>query len=121
MRTIDKIDNRCDLAKSLAAEDIQLGDVVAVLDVIYEYPSFLWSSESHMLAPEELIRLCWRSPDAGRPLKVKAVCLPYVLVKPPKGRHQTLDIRQCRLVRLADDYAKKAWKKLRKSRKKKQS
>jgi hypothetical protein len=50
-------------------------------------------------------------------LKVKAICLPYVLVETPKGRHKTLDLRQCRLVRLGDGYAKKAWKEFCKARK----
>ncbi len=106
------------LAKILGAEDIHVGDVVAILDMVYEYPSFLWCDDPHVLPPQEPVCVRWRSQHTKNPLKVKAVCLPYILVKTPKGRHKTLDVRQCRLVRLDEFYAKQAWKRLRKARKK---
>ncbi len=106
------------LAKILGAEDIHIGDVVAILDVVYEYPSFLWCDDPHVLPPQEPVYVRWRSQHTKKPLKVKAICLPYILVKTPKGRHKTLDVRQCRLVRLNEFYAKQAWKRLRKAHKK---
>ncbi len=121
MTTLKHLAHDGTLAKTLAAEDIQLGDVVAILDVVHEYPSFLWCDDPHVLPPQEPVCVRWRSDQTGRPLKVKAICLPYILVKTPKGRHKTLDVRQCRLVRLSDCYAKKAWKRFRKARKNKQS
>ncbi len=110
----------CDsgLARTLAAEDIRQGDVVAVLDAIHEYPSFLWHADANMFPPQELVCVRQRDRRAGRPLKVQAVCLPFVLVKTPNGRHKTLDVRQYRLVRLSDGYARKAWKHLRTARNK---
>jgi len=117
MRTSSEI-NESELAKSLAAEDIRCGDMVAVLDMVVEYPSFLWSEDPQVLSPEEPVRVPWRCGQTGRPLRVKAICLPYVLVKAPDGSHTSLDTRQCRLVRLSRRYAGKAWKKLRKSRRK---
>jgi hypothetical protein len=108
-----------DLAKCLAAEDLRCGDMVAVLDISYEYPSFLWDVDSHVLSPDELVHIRWRNPEVGRPLKVKAICLPYVLVKSPSRRYSSLDVRQCRIVRLSDTYARLAWKKFRKKKKRK--
>ncbi len=52
--------------------------------------------------------------DGGVPLKVKAISLPFILVKPPGQNCETLDIRLCRLARLDQDYAKLAWQELRK-------
>ena len=49
--------------------------------------------------------------DCGLPLKVKAICLPFVFVKKPCGKHRTLDFRQQRLVR-SPDYASVVWKTL---------
>jgi hypothetical protein len=118
MATLDHVARAGKLAKSLAAEDVQRGDVVAILDMVCEYPSFLWSDDPHVLPPQEPVCVRWRSQHTKKPLKVKAICLPYILVKTPKGRHKTLDVRQCRLVRLSDDYAKKAWKQFRKAGKK---
>lgn len=118
MRTLPATDEASALAKPLGAEDLRPGDVVAVLSEYHEYPSFLWCGDAHVLPPDELILLKWRGQDQGEPLKVKAVCLPYVLVKRPHGGHHTLDVRQCELVRLGEHYAQAAWKALRKRSKK---
>ena len=121
MKTIENIRQDCELAKTLAAEDIRRGDVVAILDMIYEYPSFLWSTDCSMLPPGEPICIRFHADNFGRPLKVQAICLPYVLVKTPRNECHTIDVRRCRLVRLSDSYAQKAWKNFRKKRKKKNS
>jgi len=104
------------VARSLAAEDLRCGDFVSVLYEILEYPSFYWTCDSQLLPPDELVRLECRSSDGGTPLKVKAICLPFVFVKKPCGEHRTLDLRQHRLVRLSRDYARPVWKALRKPR-----
>ncbi len=117
MTTLKHISHDSELAKTLAGEDVCCGDMVAILDVILEFPSFLWGDDPNVLPPQEPVYMRSRSAHTGKPLKVKAICLPYILVETPKGRHKTLDVRQCRLVRLGDGYAKKAWKKFRKARK----
>ena len=106
--------SKSSLARSVAAEDLRRGDIVAILDEIYELPSFLWSCDTHLLPPQEPVRMKWRTTDNGRPLKVKAICLPFLLVKAPCGKAETLDVRKCQLVRLNRNYAKRVWKKLRK-------
>ena len=121
MRTSAQINCDSQLAKSLAAEDIHCGDIVAVLDMVYEFPSFLWNSEPHLLAPEEPVCVRLRADHTGKPLKVKAICLPYVLVKAPSGRYSTIDMRRCRVVRLSKGYAATAWKQLRRVHKSKRS
>jgi hypothetical protein len=112
------IQHEASLAKCVAGEDLQCGDMVAVLDEVGEYVSFLWDRDALMLPPEEPVRVLWRTRTKGRPLKIKAICLPFVFVKTPSGKHCSLDIRQCRLVRLDQDYAQRVWKKLRKRKKK---
>ena len=98
------------LAKAVAHEDIQLGDFITMLESTAEWPSFLWCADSALLPPSEPIRIRTVPRDAGVPVKVKSVCLPFVLVKHPNGRHQTLDVRRCRLARLDRRYAKATWK-----------
>ena len=115
MTTLEHLNHDTELAKTLAAEDVRCGDMVAILDVILEFPSFLWSDDPNVLPPQEVVCVRSRSAHTGKPLKVKAICLPYILVETPKGRHKTLDLLQCRLVRLGDEYAKEAWRKLRKA------
>ena len=101
-----------ELSKSLAAEDVRCGDFVSILYEILEVPSYLWTCDAHLLPPDEPVRLQWRTGDCGTPLKVKAICLPFVFVKKPCGEHRTLDVRQHHLVRLSNQYARTAWKTL---------
>lgn len=98
------------LAKPLAPEEIRLDDFVAVLHVFYDLPSFFWRDDLTTYPREELVRLCYLPEPAGTPLKVKSICLPFVLAKQPSGEQQTLDVRKVRLARLDADYAKSAWK-----------
>jgi hypothetical protein len=104
----------CDtyVSKSLAAEDLRCGDFVSILHEVFEYPSFFWHCDPHVHPPGEPVRLVCRSDDGGTPLKVKAICLPFVFVKTPGGKHRTLDVRQHRLVRLTAEYAQPVWKAL---------
>jgi len=98
------------LSTSLAPEDIGTGDFVSILYELLEVPSYFWSCDAQLLPPSEPIRMQWRTADCGTPLKVKAVCLPFIFVKHPSGQHRTLDIRQHRLVRLTPEYARTVWK-----------
>ena len=104
------------LVASIAPEDLRCGDFVAILSVIHEYPSFLWCCDSGMVPREEPVRMSYIWADGGVPLKIKAVCLPFVFVKDPAGNYRNLDTRLCRLVRLSPGYAKKVRKTLRKKR-----
>lgn len=100
------------LSATVAAEDLACGDMVAVLHEIAEYPSFLWGRDSQLLAPEQPVRVRWRPLQPGTPLKVVAICLPFVFLRDPRGTYQTVDVRSCELVRLQRDYARLVWRKL---------
>ncbi len=52
--------------------------------------------------------------NAGHPLRVIAVCLPFVYAKTPRGETATIDTRRAQLVRLDRRCAKVIWKALRK-------
>ena len=104
------------LAKALAPEDVREGDFVSRLHVTAEIPSFLWNADASMLPCHEPIRIQFLPRGAGIPLKVKSVCLPFVLVKLPGGKRRTLDLRECRLARLDRTYAAAAWKAYKKGR-----
>jgi hypothetical protein len=95
----------CSVASVLAPEDIQKGDFVATFSQTYELPSFYWDDCISASEPS-VIRLRFKSPDAGRPYRVKAICLPFVYVKRSKSDHAVLDVRSTQLVRLDRDYAR---------------
>jgi hypothetical protein len=98
------------LAKPLAPEEVHPGDFVTVLYITYELPSFLWCADSFRIPHDEPVRLQFLPEDGGAPLKVRAVCLPFVLVKTSANQHRTLDLRKCRIARLDPEFAKTAWK-----------
>jgi hypothetical protein len=83
---------------------------VAVLDEVCEAPSFFWCDSGALMAREEVVRIRYTPTSEAMPLKVKGVCLPYVLVKQPCGAKRTLDVRKSRLARLDRRYARAAWK-----------
>ena len=109
------------LAKSLAPEDVCVGDYVTQLHEIREWPTFFWFCDSTFEQREELLRIRLVPENGGVPLKVKSVCLPFVLVKPAKGKLFTLDVRRSRLARLSKSYARIAWQSHKKKKKKRES
>ena len=117
MKTYTSANSETRVGRSVAPEDLRCGDFVSILSEIAEYPSFLWNEDSQLLAPNEPVRIQWRPDDGGMPLKVKAICLPFVFAKAPTGHQRLLDVRQCRLVRLSTDYARSVWKAFKRQRK----
>ena len=85
------------------------GDYVTRHDVIVEIPSFMWCGDATLLPPHEPVRSVYRANDAGEPLRVTAVCVPYVLVRPASGRPFVLDLRKVRLARLEREFGAEAW------------
>ena len=111
-----ELDDALTMASTVAPEDLRRGEFVAVLNRIYEAPSFLWPC-TESLAPDEPVRIRWRTREGGLPLKVSAICLPFVFLKTPKGRYRSIDVRQVDLVRLNGEYARFVWKQLRRQAK----
>jgi hypothetical protein len=95
----------CEIAKTLAPEDIQVGDMIAVLSASREIRPQYWNSIPGM----ENRRVSYIPTDGGAPQRVKAICLPFVFVKHPSGHVKPLDIRLCEIARLSPTYARVAW------------
>ena len=104
------------LAKALAPEEIRAGDFVTPLHVVAEVPSYFWCDEAWDRPRDEPVRIRFTPTSDGLPLKVKSVCLPFVLVKHASGAKLTIDVRTCQLARLDARFGKLAWKGYRKTR-----
>ena len=91
MKTYTTTSCEIHVGRSVAPDDLRCGDFVSILSEIAEYPSFLWCHDSQLLAPNEPVRIQWRPDDGGMPLKIKAICLPYVFAKAPTGHRRILD------------------------------
>lgn len=98
------------LMRPLAPEDIRRGTHVAVLYYVLEYLPF-WCDESWQPLKVRRVEVL-PGPDAGTPLRVREVCLPYILVEHPDGKHRTIDVRRYRLGLLSERFAEKAFKRL---------
>jgi len=94
------------LARPLAPEEVRRGQYVTPLDEIHEWPSFLWPCPDSNLEPQDLVRVRLKSDEGGIPLRVTAVCLPFVSVRTPQQTTRVLDLRRVQLVRLSREFGK---------------
>ena len=108
----DRAPRKPTLARAVHAEDLAPGDFAAVLNEIVEWPSFFWSDCAATLTPEENVRTQRIPCNAGEPLRIEAICLPFVYAKDARGELRTLDVRQAQLVRLQKRAAKAVWREL---------
>jgi hypothetical protein len=97
------------LARRLAPEDINAGDFIAITAVVHEV--YLCSRLDREYGPYEPLRLTCTECSDGSPLRVVAVCLPFVLIADGSGQRRALDARRHQFVRLSEDFARKALKK----------
>lgn len=94
--------------RSIGPEDLREDDYVAITATTVEYIAF-WCDEPWQPSPP--VRRARITPEtSGVPYRVVRVCVPFVLVRDPKGRHHTLDVRRHELAKLDESYAKKAFK-----------
>jgi hypothetical protein len=100
------------IVAGVAGEDIQPGDFLTLSSELVELPSYLWSCESTSITNDEPVRIRYIPSEAGEPLKVIAICLPFVYAKQAKGATRILDIRQHQLVKLDAWVGRKVWKRL---------
>ena len=85
-------------------EDIRLGDFIAVTHTRYE---LVPDNLEPMLAGQEVepIRLTALPYDAGTPMKVIALCLPFVIGETAVDMRVVVDTRRHALTQVSEDYA----------------
>lgn len=101
-------------AKPVAPDDLVVGDWVSILRVACEVPSFYWADSVGSFA-REVVRLEFLPNESGIPLRVRAICLPFVAVQAANGEITSLDVRRCQIARLDRQFARFMWKSLRKA------
>ena len=104
---LETLDPNLAAARPLHPEDICVGDDVALYRVSYEWPSFLWCcADPSTLPPEQPVRITAYPGGEPQPMRVRAICLPFVVCRLANGDHSTFDIRQIQLARLDRQFAK---------------
>ncbi len=118
MKAATETNRETTVAATVAGEDVACGDFVSLLTTLFEVPSYLWDGCNASLPPHELVRLRMIPSNAGTPLKVFAVCLPFVYARNTAGELKTLDLRREQIVRLDRGCAKAVWAELKLNKKK---
>jgi hypothetical protein len=102
--------NNPSVARVLAPEDVRVGQFVALFTRTDEhYDSALFSCSA---AGPRKVRIHWLADEGSKPLRVEGVCIPFVLVRTPKGKAKMLDLRRDGLVRLDPRFAWRAFRAL---------
>lgn len=115
MKTKTRIHPVPTLAATVAGEDLNCGDYVALLNETICLPGYLanfFGCGEGGFAPQESIRYQSIPENAGQPLKVIAICLPFVYGTTASGGTVIIDIRRFQVVRLDRDCAKTIWKQI---------
>ncbi|MDG1893566.1 MAG: hypothetical protein P8J37_01525 [Fuerstiella sp.] len=119
------------VSRRLAAEDIQIGSYITVVQQISELVSFLWLGDTSPEGREQPVLYRHTPSNCGEPYRVLAVCLPFVFGEDIRGEAETFDLRQCEVTQLTAGYveavrqqrqesiAEKSTKKRRRRKKKK--
>lgn len=93
-------------ARKLHAEDICIGDFVAISDVTYEYASFVWPCiDSFEVKKNELVRINYLAHEEFDLYQVKSICLPFIHTVDSKKQNRVFDLRKTNLFRLSEDFA----------------
>ena len=107
------------MARPLAPEDVSAGQYVCLTHTVSEYLPW-WCLEERYGGSPEPIRMVWLPGDAGTPLRVIEVCVPFLLVEQPGGAHRMLDLRRHRIARISDRFGQRAFKRLRRTMERKE-
>jgi hypothetical protein len=98
-----------DVARPIAPEDIRIGDYIAIMSTVVEWPPFFFDQPFGRV---DVVRTHHLPCSGGEPLKVQAICIPFLLVRNHKDEHTTIDLRRHRIAKLSEAFGKKASKKL---------
>lgn len=105
------VEKELTLASPVAPEDLRPGSYVAILHMVWEHlrpPCDFPPGQ-----PVKPTRSVWLpAPELAGPLKVREVCIPYVLVEQPGGGCRTIDLRRYQLARLSESFGAEAFKAL---------
>lgn len=99
------------VSRRLAAEDIQIGSYIAVVQQVSELVSFLWMGDTSPEDREQPVFYRHTPINSGEPYRVLAICLPFVFTEDISGEAATVDLRQCEVTQLTAGYVEAVRKK----------
>ncbi|HVP10892.1 MAG TPA: hypothetical protein VMV94_06835 [Phycisphaerae bacterium] len=103
------MNDELEMARAVAPEDIQPGEYVTALHVVWECIPFPWDGSDGNSRPARILML----PENGStPVQVLEVCLPLVLVKTPYGKRGLIDVRKYRLARVSEQFGRRVFEEI---------
>ena len=118
-QTTETKDSQLSASRRVHPEELAVGDYVALKAVSYEYPSFLWcGADPVTLPPDQPVRITFLPHRDNAPLKVTAICLPFILCSTHNSGEKLFDLRKTQFVKLDSDFARAARKALSRQEKK---
>jgi len=94
--------NQVKVARQVRPDDIRVGDYVAVLCETYEWPVFFCGTDFGPTSQRATM-----IPNATEdPVRIEAVCVPFVFVVDPGGERRVIDMRRVRLARVAKRFGR---------------
>lgn len=100
--------------RAACPEDLRKGDYITVSRDTLQVPSVY--CDNHV-GPQAIVRLSYMPCDSGEPLRIRGVCLPYILVKRADKQSETIDLRQQEIVRLPKKFGRASFDAYRKMHK----
>lgn len=110
------MDHHTRIARPIAPEDLRQGMYLAVLSITHELLPLLCDSAWLFERAEPCRIAFWPDEEEAEPVKVVALCLPFVLVKDAQRRVRTLDVRRHRLAALSEEFGRRFFKRARAAR-----
>ncbi len=87
------------VSRQLRPDDIRVGDYVAVLNVSYEWAGF--SCMDPTGNPGQVQRATLIPNKTSPPVRIEAVCVPFLFVVDVKGKRHMVDMRRVKLARVS--------------------
>lgn len=100
---------RLDGVRRFVVDDLRRGSYIVILHEVVEIPGWLIGGPRWDAEPSGMLRLEWTQSE-GIPLKVRDVCLPYLLTREWHGKPRMVDTRMVHLGIVNPRYAQKVWK-----------
>ncbi len=97
-------DSEARMTRPVAPEDLRPGDYVAALQVVSER---VWPLFSLDEKPPRLVHVVHWPRHNWQPMRVEEICLPFVLLETPRGKHCVIDVRQYRLGRVSESFGRR--------------
>ena len=108
------MDQELEMARPVAPEDIQPGEFVSVLHVVWECPPLPWDRPDGSGKP---LRVLMLPRNDCAPMQVIDICLPQLLVKTAHGKRRLIDVRKYRLARVPEPFGRRVFEEIEAQRK----